>query len=93
MGRYELIDNTERSRYEFDLGDAVAVIDYEDLGDGSVALTHTGVPDRYSGQGIAAELTQAVLEDLKRKGLKVVPQCSFAALYIVRNPEWKALLR
>ena len=51
-----------------------------------------GVPDRFCGQGIASQLTVAVLEDLKRQGLKVVPLCRFMARYILRHPEWKQMV-
>ena len=37
-------------------------------------------------------LTVAVLEDLKRQGLKVVPLCRFMARYILRHPEWKQMV-
>ena len=49
-------------------------------------------PDRFCGQGIASQLTLAVLEDLKRQGLKVVPLCRFMARYILRHPEWKQMV-
>lgn len=92
MQRYELKNNTECRRYEFDLGGAVAVVNYELRAEGIVCLIHTGVPEQFSGQGIASELTEAVLEDIKRHGLKVVSSCSFITLYIERHPQWKELL-
>ena len=33
-----------------------------ECGPGCIAVTHTGVPDRFCGQGIASQLTLAVLE-------------------------------
>lgn len=75
MKKYELKNNKALGRYEFDLGGATAAVDYEECGPGCIAVTHTGVPDRFCGQGIASQLTLAVLEDLKRQGLKVVPLC------------------
>ena len=35
---------------------------------------------------------QRVLEDIRRKKLKVVPQCPFVATYIRRHPEWMDLV-
>lgn len=35
---------------------------------------------------------QGVLEDIRRKKLKVVPQCPFVATYIRRHPEWTDLV-
>lgn len=90
--KYELKNNKALGRYEFDLGGATAAVDYEECGPGCIAVTHTGVPDRFCGQGIASQLTLAVLEDLKRQGLKVVPLCRFMARYILRHPEWKQMV-
>lgn len=92
MKKYELKNNKALGRYEFDLGGATAAVDYEECGPGCIAVTHTGVPDRFCGQGIASQLTLAVLEDLKRQGLKVVPLCRFMARYILRHPEWKQMV-
>ena len=101
MKKYELKNNKALGRYEFDLGGATAAVDYEECGPGCIAVTHTGVPDRFCGQGIASQLTLAVLEDLKRQGssalwvpklVKVVPLCRFMARYILRHPEWKQMV-
>ena len=37
-------------------------------------------------------LDEIVLEDIRRKKLKVVPQCPFVATYIRRHPEWMDLV-
>ena len=34
----------------------------------------------------------AALADIRRQGLKVVPQCSFVAVYIKRHPEWSDMV-
>ena len=57
MKKYELKNNKALGRYEFDLGGATAAVDYEECGPGCIAVTHTGVPDRFCGQGIASQLT------------------------------------
>lgn len=93
MKDYELIDNKERKRYEFHVeGDYVAIIEYMKTPD-SIYITHTEVPRAVQGQGVANRLTQKVLEDIDRQGMKVVPLCGFAAAYISRHPEWKSMLK
>ena len=72
MKMYELKNNKALGRYEFDLGGATAAVDYEECGPGCIAVTHTGVPDRFCGQGIASQLTLAVVGDLKRQGGETV---------------------
>ena len=91
MERYILKDNEARSRYEFDLGGHTAYIDYE-KDNGTIVLTHTFVPEAYEGRGVGAQLVAAALADIRRQGLKVVPQCSFVAVYIKRRPEWSDMV-
>lgn len=89
--RHTLVDNAAEQRYEFDLGDDMALIEYMP-GRGFLVLTHTVVPPQYEGQGIGTELVKAVLEDIRQKGLQVVPQCPFVGAYIRRHPEWMDLV-
>ena len=89
--KHTLVDNAAEKRYELDLGDGMALAEYV-LGHGLIELTHTEVPPKYEGRGIGKELVQGVLEDIRRKKLKVVPQCPFVATYIRRHPEWTDLV-
>lgn len=90
--RHTLVDNADAMRYEFDLGDATAFIEYVPS-PGCLVLTHTEVPRRYEGRGIGRELVQAVLEDIRdNKQVQIVPQCPFIAVYIRRHPEWNRLV-
>ncbi len=91
MQKHKLTDNTAEERYEFDLDGDIAVIEY--IKDPEViTLTHTFVPQNHQGQGIAAELTEAVLADARDKGLRVIPQCSYVAQYIFSHPEWEEIV-
>ena len=85
--KHSLVDNADEKRYEFDLGDDIAIIEYIKT-QGFIILTHTEVPEKYEGQGIGAELVHDVLEDLRAKKLQMIPQCPFVAQYIRRHPEW-----
>ncbi len=90
--RYPLIHNEERHRYEFRLDGGVAYVEYESAGDGTYRLTHTIVPPQFEGQGIGRELVESVLEALRERGARIIPQCSFIVRYIQRHPEWEPLL-
>ena len=90
--KHAVVDNAAEKRYELDLGKGdMALIEYA-TGDGFVVLTHTEVPPTYEGQGIGKELVLAALEDIRSKGLRVVPQCPFVGAYIRRHPEWMDLV-
>ena len=56
-----------------------------------MTITHTGVPPEVGGRGIAAALVQAAFEAASSGGWKVVPACSYAAVWIGRHPEYRAL--
>ena len=90
--KHTLVDNADEKRYEFDLGDDIAIIEYIKT-QGFIILTHTEVPEKYEGQGIGAELVHDVLEDLRAKKLQMIPQCPFIAQYIRRHPEWADVLK
>jgi uncharacterized protein len=84
----ELIDNAARNRYEMSSGNATAFIEYEIRSD-AIVLEHTEVPAEMSGQGIGSALVRSVLEDVRRRGLKVVPNCTFVQKYLQRHPEYQ----
>jgi len=87
-----LVDNPLEQRYEFDLDGDLAVIDYR-REPGTVILTHTYVPPRHENRGYDTAMVRAALEDIRAKGLQVVPRCSFIAYYIRRHPQWQSLVR
>ncbi len=68
-----------------------SVLDYA-LSPGQVAFTHTGVPEAYRGQGLAARLVEAGLQWARSEHLQVVPACSYVQLYLQRHPEWQHLI-
>jgi len=87
----EVRNNEAGHRYELEEDGAVAFAEYE-LRGGAVVLPHTVVPKALEGRGIASRLIKAVLADVRGRGLKVVPLCSFVAGYIDRHPEEQDLL-
>ncbi len=88
---YKLVDNEERKRYEYQLEQGVALVEYIKT-ENKIYLTHTEVPSKYEGQGIASSLVRDVLGEVEKTGLKLVPLCPYVAAYIKRHPEWKKLL-
>jgi len=68
-----------------------AYVEYERAG-GILTITHTIVPPEIGGRGIAAQLVRAALEYVRAEGLKVVPQCSYAAAYLKKHPQYADLV-
>jgi predicted GNAT family acetyltransferase len=74
-----------RSRYELRQdGRVVAFAQYRREGD-ALAFTHTEVDGALEGQGLGSRLAAHALEDVRRRGLKALPRCSFIAGFIARH--------
>lgn len=83
----EVTHDADRHRYELKTEHGVAVVDYRLQGDRAV-FVHTEVPSEDEGKGIGAALVRAALDDTRRRGLKIVPMCSFVVAFVRRHPEY-----
>lgn len=84
--------NEERSRYEVLVdGEAAGYIDYRLNGD-SITAIHTRVGEEFQGMGLAGRLATELLEDARRTGRNVLPQCGYVASFIERNEEYLDLV-
>ncbi len=84
-------DNPAAGRYETEVDDELAVAYYLLIG-ATITFTHTEVPERLEGRGIASQLARFVLEDAGARGLEVIPRCPFISAYIRRHPEYQPLV-
>jgi predicted GNAT family acetyltransferase len=86
-------DNPAERRYELRLGDTiVGEIRYR-LRPGVAVLLHTEVSPSSEGQGHGSRLVAEALDDIRARGLRVVPLCPFVSAYIRRHPEYADLVR
>ena len=83
--------NEAASRYELEVEGELAVAEYR-LRDGRITFTHTEVPEALGGRGIGKTLIGAALDDVRQRGLKVVPACPFVKHFIDTHPETRDLL-
>jgi predicted GNAT family acetyltransferase len=83
-------DNVELDRFELDFDEGTAVAYYR-LTPDAVVFVHTFTPEPLRGKGAASQLVRGALDWAKARGLKVVPECSFVAAFIVRHPEYADL--
>ncbi|MDQ1724422.1 MAG: uncharacterized protein QOG52_1450 [Frankiaceae bacterium] len=79
--------NEARSRFELYVGDRmVGLADYRIDGD-RVLFPHTEVDPSLNGQGLGSVLAGHALDTIKAEGKRIVPQCSFIALYVRRHAD------
>jgi predicted GNAT family acetyltransferase/glutaredoxin len=90
----EVVDVPESSQYELRLGDRrIGVAAYHRRQNSNrIAFVHTEVDPACEGRGFGSKLVAGVLEDMRRKGLEVVPLCPFIAHYMASHPEVHDLL-
>jgi len=97
----EVRDNPEKSRYELlEDGRLLGVADYRAMGAVTsgdtrglrvLAFPHTEIVPARRNQGLGAQLVQGALDDVRRRGAKVVPYCWFVAEFIDDHPEYADL--
>lgn len=87
-------DVPEHTRYEARLGDdggLAALLEYK-LSDLWIALLHTEIQEGFEGQGIGSQLVARVLDDIRSRGLRVIPKCPFVIRWLERHPEQHDIL-
>jgi predicted GNAT family acetyltransferase len=73
-------------------GKVVALLDYPEVAPGVVNFAHTEVDPSLGGQGIAAKITEAAAERLRREGLKAELSCSYSIRWFSKHPEYADVL-
>ncbi len=87
-----IINNSQKHRFEADLGDgSLAVAEYE-LASNKITFTHTKVPAAHEGHGIGSALVRFALNFARQNHLLVIPICPFFATYIRKHAEERDLL-
>jgi uncharacterized protein len=85
-------DNPVESRYEALLdGRVVGVSEYELDGE-RIVFVHTEVDSSVEGLGIGSRLVAGALDDVRRRGLKLVVECPFIAAWLRRHRDYADLL-
>ena len=82
-----VVDNPAELRYELWLDGARAGFVAYRREPGVVVLVHTDIDPAHEGRGLGSRLVSGALDDLRRRGLSVVPLCPFVAAYLRRHPE------
>jgi predicted GNAT family acetyltransferase len=87
-----LTDNPSELRYELHVdGELAGQIRYRRRPD-AIVLVHTDVEPRFEGHGLGSRLVQGALDDLRARGLAVVPLCPFVAEFIRHHPDYADLV-
>ena len=92
ISRSEAIsDNRAKSRFELIVGNQTVFADYRRNGS-TLLISYVEAPPSLRGTGAAGRLMEGVMERARAEGLKVVPVCSYAAMWIQRHRQHADLL-
>ncbi len=88
----EVIHNAELHRYEINLdGEKIGHADYKVDGD-VLVFDHTEVDPAHQGKNLAGILMRHALEDVRARGLKMRPVCSYVVKFVERYDEFSDLV-
>ncbi|MFM9946114.1 MAG: GNAT family N-acetyltransferase [Bacteroidia bacterium] len=88
----EVINNTEKLRFELKIDEDFAIIEYR-WHKGDIVFMHTFVPEAGQGRGIAGKMAKVALEYVRDNNLKMKLYCPYMASYVERKPEYKEFIR
>ena len=91
MEELQVKNNTEHHRFEVDLGDDLAYIEYAHFKK-YLVIMHTFVPLSHRGQGIASRMIKQVLEYIKANNIPIIVYCPAVNKYIDSHPEYRDLV-
>lgn len=77
-----------KGRYVIRLGMDEAKLTYSATTATLVIADHTAVPDAFRGTGAGLALVQAMVDDARARGFKVMPLCPFVNAQRKKHPEW-----
>jgi hypothetical protein len=83
------VQNDEKEKKFYAVVDGhEAAIRYAKSGD-AYNLLHTFVPEELRGHGVAEQLVQTTLDQIKVQGAKFIPTCPFVQGFLKRHPEYR----
>lgn len=94
MDHAQFVDDRDARRYRLMVGgQEVGFVEYDPVGSESILIKHTEVNAGHEGKGLGAELVRRALDDIRGRGLTVIPICPYALNYVRRHPEYRDLVR
>ena len=83
----DLARDDSNQRYTGSVAGEVAALAAFMTADRLVVFTHTETDPAFEGQGVASQLVAWALDDVRSRGLKVLPLCPFVKGYIGKHAD------
>lgn len=88
----DVIDNKAHHRFELEVDGHLATEHYRVDGN-VITFEHTAVPPELGGKGVGSRLVQGALDQVRAKGLRLIPQCPFVKAWIEKHPDYADLVK
>jgi len=85
-------DDPEAHRYELLVNGQVAASANYSIAPGKIVFLYTELLPGFEGRGLGQQLANAVLDDVRRRGLVIGARCPFFSTFIEDNPSYGDLL-
>jgi predicted GNAT family acetyltransferase len=101
---YEVTHNAEAERYEIRVvphsqgerevppGELAGFTEAHPLDPTKVLFPHTIIDPAFEGQGLASKLVAGAFDDIRARGLTIVPTCPYILGWLPKHPEYHDLL-
>lgn len=87
-----VVHTTDQRRYEI-LVDGILAGFTEAHEDGDVVtMPHTEIFEQFEGQGLAGQLVGGALDDIRVRGKKIVPACSYVERFVQKHRDYADLV-
>jgi predicted GNAT family acetyltransferase len=85
-------DNSSANRFELQVDGRVAAVASYVLAPGKIVLNYTELMPGFEGRGLGQILANAVLDDVRLRGLRLAAKCPFFSTFIEDHPEYADLI-
>ena len=93
VSNVEVVHIPEAERYEIHVdGQVAGFTEAHPRGDGVVLFPHTEIDDAFEGQGLASTLVTGALDDIRRRGMRIVVTCPYVRRFLQKHPEYQELV-
>lgn len=85
-------DNPQGARFEIYVGAELAGFTQYQRQPAQISFIHTETGAQFAGQGLASRLVRAALQDVRERGLAVLPFCPYVRKFIATHPDFQDLV-